>query len=140
MIQEIREQYHELDRGSKALRATGVVFAAALAVLAALGWFKGWVLWPGLAGLAAAMGLVAWLRPRWLLWPHNAWMLLALCMGWVVSRVLLTLIFYLVVTPTAVIMRMVGKDPLDRRLGDRDSYWHVTPEQEYDPAETERMY
>ena len=44
--------------------------------------------------------------------------------GWVVSHALMAAIYYLVITPMAVAMRLLGRDPLDRRF-DRDAttYW-----------------
>lgn len=48
--------------------------------------------------------------------------------GWVVSHVLLLLIFAVVVTPIALLLRLLGKDPLARRLDpSATSYW--TPHQ-----------
>ena len=43
---------------------------------------------------------------------------------WVVSRVVLAAIFYVVVTAVGIVMRVIGYDPLARRI-DRDapSYW-----------------
>jgi hypothetical protein len=67
-------------------------------------------------------------------------MSLAIVMGAFVSRFLLCLVFYLVVTPIGLIMRLLKKDLLDMKLGDRDSYWQERPEEEYDPVKTEKMY
>ena len=66
-------------------------------------------------------------------------MTLAIILGFFVSRLLLSVIFYFVVTPIGLIMRMIGKDLLDLKLKDRDSYWHVRDD-EYDPKRTEKMY
>ena len=46
---------------------------------------------------------------------HNGWMKLAEILGWVNSRVLLSLLFYGVLTPVKLLMRLVGRDPLRRR-------------------------
>ncbi len=48
--------------------------------------------------------------------------------GWTVSMVLLALVYYGVVTPTALVARLVGRDALARRL-DREaaSYWVERP-------------
>ena len=37
------------------------------------------------------------------------------CLGWVNSRVLMTVVFYLVVTPAALVMRVMGRDEMGRR-------------------------
>ncbi|HEX8147871.1 MAG TPA: SxtJ family membrane protein [Pyrinomonadaceae bacterium] len=54
---------------------------------------------------------------------HTAWMRFAVLLGHVNSRVLLTLVYYLVVTPYGVVTRLVGRDPLRRRGAARGSYW-----------------
>jgi hypothetical protein len=40
---------------------------------------------------------------------HKLWMMLALMMGFVMSRVILTLLFYIVLTPVGLIAKLVGK-------------------------------
>ncbi len=50
--------------------------------------------------------------------------------GYVVSHLLLGLVFYGLVTPIGLIMRMLGRDPLERKLElERHSYWspHQAP-------------
>jgi len=55
---------------------------------------------------------------------YRIWIALSVILGYFISRVLLTIIFVIVVVPMALIMRLVGKDPMDRRLGpDAPSYW-----------------
>ena len=54
---------------------------------------------------------------------HNAWMRLASALGYVNSRVLLTLMYYLVLTPYGFVMRFAGRDPLRRRGKSGESYW-----------------
>ena len=75
----------------------------------------------GLAGVA----LPSLFRPVYL-----AWMALAFPIGWTVSHLLLVIVYYVVLTPIGLLMKLVGFDPLERRF-DRsaDSYWvaHETP-------------
>jgi hypothetical protein len=74
-----------------------LVLASLLAVLAAV---------PGLAGLA---------RPRSVEPLFRVAMAVAAPIGWVVSHVLLGVIFYLVITPLALFFRLIGRDALARR-------------------------
>ena len=55
---------------------------------------------------------------------HIGWMMLALALGWLNTRLLLGVFFYVIVTPIGVIMRLFGKDILDEKL-DRSAttYW-----------------
>jgi len=44
--------------------------------------------------------------------------------GELITGFLLAVIFYIIITPFGLIMRIFGKDPLDKRIEkDRDSYW-----------------
>ena len=44
--------------------------------------------------------------------------------GWINNRLALGLIFYLIITPIAIVMRVFGRDALNRKIDkDSDSYW-----------------
>jgi len=59
-------------------------------------------------------------------WIYVGWMTFSLTLGTIVSTVLLTLLFYLVVTPTGLIARAIGKDFLSQKLDpSATSYWMV---------------
>ncbi len=46
------------------------------------------------------------------------------CVGWVLNTVLLSAFFFVVITPVAVVLKMAGRDPLNRRFSkDAASYW-----------------
>ena len=62
------------------------------------------------------------------LWFHHGWMRFAEILGFVNTRIILTVVFYLVFTPIKFIARLAGHDPLSRRTGRQSSYW-VTREQ-----------
>jgi uncharacterized YccA/Bax inhibitor family protein len=55
---------------------------------------------------------------------YLAWMFLVYPIGWLISHLLMGIIFFLLITPTAALMRLFRFDPLKRRL-DRDAptYW-----------------
>ena len=48
---------------------------------------------------------------------------LALPIGWLVSNVLLRVIFYAVLTPIGVFFRLTGRDALQLKKPNTDSYW-----------------
>jgi hypothetical protein len=80
------------------------------------------LLWSGLPvrvwalGLAGSLALAALVYPRSLRYPYRAWMFVGHCLGWVNTRILMTLMFYAVFTPTAIFMRLIGRDTMTRRL------------------------
>lgn len=107
------------------LRRFGVTVAIPLAILAALGVWRGYTILPALlGGLAAALGGLALLAAGLLGPVQKVWMAGTHALGSFNTRVLLGLVYLLAMTPIGVVMRrVVGRDPLNRRLRDRPSYW-----------------
>ena len=71
--------------------------------------------------ILVVLGLIA---PRWLKPLYVPWMTISLVLGFVMTRVLLTLVFVGMVTPLGVIMRLCGRDPLHRKPDPKArSYW-----------------
>jgi hypothetical protein len=85
-------------------------------VLVLLGGFMLWrhriAGWPllVLAFLLLATGIVA---PASLRFVYRPWMMLALVLGSIASRIILTLAFFLVVTPIGLLQRLFGKPALE---------------------------
>jgi hypothetical protein len=108
--------------------AAGQVAFAALAA-AVIYRRTGWVALPAaLVGAALLIGAAGWLRASLLRPVYLAWMLAAFPVGWLVSHVVLAAIFYLVLTPIGLALRLCGRDPLERGF-DRGaaSYWVPRP-------------
>ena len=84
-------------------------------------------------GLAVPGGLLilgGLLVPRWLVPVERRWMAVAGAVGAFNARVILSIFYYLIITPVGLVMRLFGRDPLDRRLRTGDSYWQKrSPEQ-----------
>ena len=54
---------------------------------------------------------------------NKLWFKLGLLLGKVISPLIMGIIFFLVVTPTALIMRIIGKDLLNLKFNNKKSYW-----------------
>ena len=70
--------------------------------------------WPWVVG--AAFGITAFAAPRLLRPIFRVWMAFAAVMNWVMTRLVLGIVFYIVVWPMGLAMRLAGKDPLGRKL------------------------
>ena len=96
----------------------------AFAVLALLLRLVDKPLWPFAAGLSGSFLLITFLFQRLLGPLEKYWMKLAAIMSFVMTNVLLTLVFFIAVVPTGLIMHLLGKDPLHMRsTRDTGSYW-----------------
>ena len=79
-----------------------------------------WTLW----ALAAASGLLAAAAPAGLRPLYVAMTAAALPIGWVVSNALLAIVYYGVLAPIGLAMRLAGRDPLHRKFDpEARSYW-----------------
>jgi len=70
--------------------------------------------------VASAIGSVGLAVPAWVRPVYVAWMGLAFPIGWTVSHVMMLAVFYLVLTPIGLTMRLCGRDPMQRQL-DREA-------------------
>jgi hypothetical protein len=71
-------------------------------------------LWPWCVG--GAFLIAALLVPRSLKWVRWGWMKLGRALGAVNSRIILGAVFFVVVVPIAIIMRLLGRDTLFRKF------------------------
>jgi len=105
-------------------RSFGVVFAVVFGLIAFLPLIGGHPLRLWSVGVAVVFALLAFGAPQVLAPLNRLWLKLGLLLHKIVNPIVLGIMFYLVVTPTGLIMRWLGKDPLrlKRDAGAR-SYW-----------------
>lgn len=90
-----------------------------------------------LGAMIAAMGLI---RPSAVRPIFVGWMLAAYPVGWLISRAILALVYFLLLTPIAVLLRYFRRDPLDRQFEpSRETYW-VEHESVRDPSRYFRQF
>lgn len=69
------------------------------------------------------------------------WMKLAFILGWINTRLILFIIFYLIFTPIGLVMRLLGVDLLDRRIDkEKESYWWEKEKRDSNPLDYERRF
>lgn len=69
----------------------------------------------------------------------NAWLRLSLVVGTFNSRVLLTIFFFILFTPLALVRRLFGKNLLGIKKIDTDSYWN-TVNKEFDRSNLDNTW
>lgn len=135
------QEIKAVDTSTKALRSFGWVVGGVLLVIAVVVWGRnGFALTTAayvLGGIGGALVVLGGAAPVILKPVYRVWMALAVVLGFVMTRVILTVVFFLVMTPIGLVMRLLGKDPLHRRLDpDAASYWI---EKSYDDDAPERL-
>jgi hypothetical protein len=114
------------------------VLGALAGLLASRGVETG-VVW-SLAGVGAVGSLLLLVLPHVRLPAYRGWLRVALPFGRLLTGALLTVVYLLVVTPIGLLLRLVGRDPLERRI-DRGAatYWRPHARRD-DPEDPFRPY
>jgi hypothetical protein len=112
----------DVEMGSE--RSFGIVFAVVFGIIGA---------WPLLGGgdiriwamaIAAGFLLTAFLRPSVLKPLNKIWFAFGMLLHKIISPIVMGILFFLTVTPIAMLLKLFGKDPLTKKFDpDMDSYW-----------------
>jgi hypothetical protein len=105
----LKEELKHIDNSDEAVKKTGLTVGVVLILVSLLLWYLGktsFIYFSIIGGLFVILAIIAIpvLRPF-----HKLWMMLALAMGFVMSRVILTILYYLVLTPIGLLAKIVGK-------------------------------
>ena len=137
VIAEIKK----IESSPKKLREFGFVVGGVLCALGILFFWRGrgsypYFLAPGIFLVVTGAVIPSILKPV-----QKAWMTLALLMGWVMTRVFLSVLFYLAITPVGLLLRLMGKDLLDERFEPKkQSYWKLRPQDPRVPGDYEKQF
>ena len=124
MAGTIRSEIAAVRTDTAELRRFGLLFFAVLGLMAL---YTGWrhnAAWTWTGGAGGLFLLLALVRPAALMRTYRAWMALSVVLGWINTRIILAIAFFLILTPTALALRLFRKDVLSQRLDSvAASYW-----------------
>lgn len=106
----------ELDRNG--LREFGLTTGAAIVII--FGVFFPWILeldwpaWPWV--IAVPLWLLALIHPLWLRRVYRVWMRFGLLASRVMTPLVLGSVFFVMISPMAMLRRLMGKDPMQRSI------------------------
>lgn len=137
----IIEEIINIKSGKKELRQFGITIGVVLGFLGA------WFLWRGKDGshllliTAVVFFALGFILPLLLKPLHKLWMTLAILLGWLMTRIILIILFYLVVTPIGLLARLSGKDFLNKKFDRKvNSYWISRKTTPFDRKSYERQF
>lgn len=122
-------------------RVFACVMGGVLGAFACMFYFKSgeppwWLIGFGLMFVLAGLFIPSWLEP-----PRKLWMKLATVLGFINTWILLTLVFAGLVTPVAILLRVLSKRPIQVATEDRrESYWHRRDPSDFRPERMERQF
>jgi hypothetical protein len=137
----IRDEIRQLKTSPRELRKFGLMVGGVFALLGVILLLRHRPAAPFFLIAGALLILPGLIAPRGLKHIYIVWMSLAIVLGFVMSGLLLTLFFFLVITPIGLVARCLGNDFLNVKL-DRPaaSYWMTRERKSRTPAEYERQF
>ena len=126
--------------GKSRLRSFGFIVAAGFAIIAL--WptlFRSqdprmWALILGLVLSAMALVCPPALKPF-----HRAWMTIGETLGWLHSRIMLSVVYYAMIVPVGLARRLLGNDPMRRKF-ERDAVTYKIARTQRPPSHMRRQY
>ena len=137
MIEEIRN----IKRTKKDLRKFGLVVGLFFIIIAAVLFWKGnqsftYFFIIGLTLIIGGAAIPVILTPLYLVW-----MTFAVIMGWIMTRVILSILFYLIIMPIGLIPRMFGKQFLELKWDrTQDTYWNYRSMEQLKKDQYEKQF
>jgi uncharacterized membrane protein len=125
MITEIRNRIRNLKTSKKELRKFGMLLFFIFALIAGLMFWRAKSSWLILFCTGVLFLFIGLMRPSFLKPFYRVWMAWAFVFGWVMTRIILTISFFVIITPMGLFLRKVlKKDLLDEKIEkSKESYW-----------------
>ena len=121
MIEEIQG----ITSTKKELRGFGITIGIIFLLITGFLFFKekeSFQIFLYIGGFFIALGLIL---PRILNPFYLIWMTFAVIFGWVMTRLILSILFYSLITAIGFLARIFGKDFLNLKSDNRDSFWNM---------------
>jgi hypothetical protein len=137
----LAEEIRDIKSGRSELRTFGITLGIAFGLLSGLIYWRGKVSPLPFFIISALFFFFGLVLPGLLKPIQKAWMTLSVILGWVMTRVILIVAFYLMVTPIGLLARLFGKDFLSRKY-DRDAttYWISKKDTPFDKKNYENQF
>ena len=136
--------FFQINTDRKHIRTFGIGLAVILCIFASVSFYKhGFTTTPKiLYGIALVIFPLSLISPRILMPIYIPLTFLAHCIGWVMSKLILGIQYYLIFTPIALFFRIIRKDLLDRKYDfQKKSYWYLkSQERQNTPESMEKQF
>ncbi len=131
ILEEITSELRRLKTEPKDLRKFGITMGVILGILTGITLYKESWSFPYLLILSGVFLLIGIIKPILLKYIYLGWMALAITIGFFVTRIILSILFYVMFTIAGIIGRLVNNDMLDQKYdANADTYWkkHEKPQ------------
>ncbi len=137
----ILKELKEIKSSKKDLRNFGLLVGGVLFALGALLWWYDSPAHPYLLGIGGVLFVLGILFPKVLTPLQKVWMGIAVVMGFFMTRLILSILYYVVFTVIGLLLRLVGKKVLGGGVDkSATSYWNRWEEKEFNKEDLEKQF
>lgn len=137
----LKEEIKHIDTSDKAVKKTSVTVGIVLLIITFVLWYYGKTSFIYFGAVGGLFIILTYIAAPLLRSFHKLWMSLALILGWFMSRVILIILFYLVITPIGLIAKLLGKRFLELKIDkDAKTYWEKRENIIKQPIDYERQF
>lgn len=141
MIKLIKDELKHIKETPADLRKSGITVGVVLLIIAVIVYFTAERINYYLAVPALILIITGLVYPKALKPFNKGWMIFAITLGIINSRLLLSIIFFLVITPTRFAAMLFGKKFLSLELDkNKDSYWEKREKRTIEKIDLERQF
>jgi hypothetical protein len=137
----LSDEIKNISSSKKDLKKFGITIGSALIVISGLLLFYSrhaylYFLTIGLVVVTLGLLLPIILKPI-----QKIWMTISLILGWVSTRLILSILFYFVLTSISIVARLFGKDFLSLKFNKSQvTYWNYREHKPYEKIDSERQF
>ena len=137
----IKDEIKNIKSGKKELKEFGITFAIVFGLFGVLFWWRHKPYFYYLFFVSVFFMFFGLFLPIALKPIQKIWMAVALVMGSIMTKVILFILFYLVITPIGIICRLLGNGILDLKLDKtKKSYWIKREKSIIDKSRYEKQF
>jgi len=135
------EEIKNIKSEKKDLRSFGITFGVVLGILAGALWWKGKDTYSIFVVLSLGFFFFGLLLPNLLKPLQKVWMAFAVVLGFFMTKVILSILFYVVFTFIGLSARLFGKKFLGQNIDrSKKSYWIRRKPQAFDKTHYDRQF
>ena len=136
------EEIKNIKGGKRELRKFGITMGVVLMLLGGFSWWRGKDFYFYFLIVSTVFIFLGLVTPFFLKPVNKLWMSLAILMSWIMTRVILSALFYLGLTPMGFLARLFGKDFLGLRFNKHTakSFWIPKKREKFEKAYHEKQF
>ena len=137
----IIEETDKSQREEVEVRKFGITIAIAFAILSGFFWWRGKEYYIYCVAISLVFLLFTLIAPAVLKPAYKAWMFFAMILNFIMTRIILSLLFYLILTPIGFFGKLFGENFLNVKFNKHTkSYWIPKASKQGEKSEYEKQF